>query len=75
MECEFCGGNMREEIVTYTGKAKTTVIVIKNVKAYKCSQCGAEMYDDSEVALMGKVSKKIKDDPFELVMTDADKWR
>jgi len=75
MECEFCGGNMREEIVTYTGKAKSAVIVVKNIKAYECSQCGEEMYEESEAELISKIAEKITECQFELAIADANKWR
>jgi len=74
MECEFCGGNTREQLTTYTGKTKTAVIVVKNIKTHKCSQCGEEFYEEAEAELISQIIQKIKDIPLELAVTDANKW-
>jgi len=75
MKCEMCRGNMTKKEVVYTGKTKDAVIVIKNIKALKCDQCGNEAYDSEEMAIISLVAKKVRESPFELAVTDAKKWR
>ena len=51
------------------------VIIIKNVECNKCVQCGSESYNEPEADLIFEISKKMTENPFELVVTDAKKWR
>lgn len=66
---------MQETTTTHTGKTKDCVIIIKNIKCKKCSQCGDETYSENEVGLISQVAKKIREIPLELAVTDADKWK
>lgn len=74
MECVYCGGNMKETMTTHTSKTKDCVIVIKNIKCEKCSQCGEETYGENEVVLITRIAKAVRDIPLEMVVTDAKNW-
>ncbi len=51
------------------------VIIIKNVECNKCVQCGSESYNEPEADLIFEISKKMTENPFELVVADAKMWK
>lgn len=46
--CSFCQGDMHQELVTYTQAYEGKFIVIENVPAWVCGQCG-EIYYEPEI--------------------------
>lgn len=42
--CVFCGGDIREKIVTVIKEHEGEVIIIENVPAGVCTQCGEREY-------------------------------
>jgi len=75
MECVYCGGDIEEKLVTYTGNTGDCVIVIKNLIGKKCKQCGDESYGYAETGLIDTIVEKISAVPLELAVTDANKWK
>jgi len=75
MECEYCCGDTKKTIVTYTGQVENCVFVIKNILAEKCEQCGEEFYDEDETELICKIANTVSEIPLELAVTDAKKWK
>ena len=62
-DCYFCGGLVEEKTVNYMRKWKGKYILIENVPAGVCNQCG-EKYFEAKVAekmddLMEQQDKKI----------------
>jgi len=53
MNCFLCKGNMEDRQVTHTVDFGNCIIIVKNVPAKVCSQCG-------EVWYSGAVSKQIE---------------
>ncbi len=47
--CPLCGGTKRPGTTTFTAELGFGVVVVRNVPASVCSQCGADWIDD-EVA-------------------------
>lgn len=45
MTCFFCKGDMEQSTTTFTATLENTIVVIKNVPCYKCTQCGEESFD------------------------------
>lgn len=61
MKCFACGGKMipaKTDIDTGWGKYDVT---IKGVNAYKCVECGYEVYDSKEVAMIQDISQAYSD--------------
>ncbi len=48
-DCYFCGGVVEEEVISYMRKWKEKYILIENVPAGVCNQCG-EKYFEAKVA-------------------------
>jgi len=49
MKCAFCKGNTEERLITYVQEHKGRVVIIENVPAEVCTQCG-EKFIGPEVA-------------------------
>lgn len=43
--CVFCGGDMKKKKVTVVKERKGNVVVIENVPASVCAQCGEKEYE------------------------------
>ena len=56
--CPLCGGNKKAGTTTFTAELGTGVVVVRNVPATVCGQCGADWLDDR----MAKRLEKIVDD-------------
>jgi YgiT-type zinc finger domain-containing protein len=46
--CAVCGGKLRQRLTTYTQEYDSRLVVVENVPAWVCDQCG-ETYFDPEV--------------------------
>lgn len=46
--CSVCGGKLRHTVTTYTQEYEGQMIVVENVPAWVCDQCG-EIYFDPDV--------------------------
>lgn len=67
MKCDICGGLMHEEETTYTIQIKDKFIMIENVPAKVCPQCGEKLFSPEVVERLqmtiwnnGKPEKTIK---------------
>ena len=47
MRCPMCGGNCRDGATTFTVDLGFGVVVIREVPATVCEQCGADWIDDT----------------------------
>lgn len=45
-KCPLCGGNKKAGTTTFTVDMGFGVVVVRNVPATVCSQCGADWIDD-----------------------------
>lgn len=46
--CDVCGGQLHHTLTTYTQEYEGRIIVVENVPAWVCDQCG-EAYFDPDV--------------------------
>ncbi len=46
-KCPLCGGNKKAGMTTFTVDMGFGVVVVRNVPATVCSQCGADWIDDN----------------------------
>ncbi|PSR05316.1 MAG: YgiT-type zinc finger domain-containing protein [Bacteroidetes bacterium SW_11_45_7] len=46
-KCPFCGGFIEKGHTTFTVDLQFGVVVVRDVPAFVCSQCGADWIDDS----------------------------
>ena len=49
MKCDICGGLMNEEETTYTLQIEDKFVVIENVPAKVCHQCGEKLFSPEVV--------------------------
>ena len=61
--CPLCGGKKKPGSTTFTADLGTGVVVVRNVPATVCDQCGADWIDD-------KTAQRLEE-----VMVDARKKR
>ena len=43
MQCAFCQGDLQEKLITYPTKYEDRVVIIENVPAQVCTQCGEQL--------------------------------
>jgi YgiT-type zinc finger domain-containing protein len=48
--CPMCGGGRRSGRVTYSADLGSVVVVVRDVPATVCEQCGEEWLDDATAA-------------------------
>jgi YgiT-type zinc finger domain-containing protein len=50
--CPLCGGGRTAGTVTYTTDLGTVVVVVRNVPASVCDQCGESWVNDSTASIL-----------------------
>ena len=53
--CALCGGNRRAGRVTHSVDLGSTVVVVRNVEAQVCDQCGEPWFEDTTVAQLERI--------------------
>ena len=61
MKCDICGGSMVEQEVTYRIEMGDKLIVVENVPAKVCLQCGEKLYSAETVESLQKTVWEQKD--------------
>ena len=54
MKCDICGGPLEEQSVTYRIELGDRLIVVENVPARVCLQCGETLYSADTVERLQK---------------------
>ena len=60
MECYYCKGDLKEGKVPYFIKRKGYQLVIENVPAYVCQQCGEHLFRGEEVDLIQDIISELE---------------
>lgn len=61
MKCLICKGKMEEKLITYDVRTEDQLIVLKNVPALVCKQCGETLFTPETVDKIVAVAKgKVK---------------
>ena len=58
--CALCGGIKKKSTTTFTADIDSGVIVVRNVPAMVCSQCGEEWIDNKTARLMESITADAK---------------
>ena len=61
MDCFMCKGELIEKKVNYMVDLEKTIIIIKDVPAKVCDQCGEQYFDDETSQNIEKIVNKLKD--------------
>ena len=57
--CSLCGGEMEEKEVEVIKKAGEKVVVVKDVPAWVCKQCGERYYSIDTVERIKEIVKEV----------------
>lgn len=60
MTCFKCKGNLEEKITNYFVDLENTIIIIKEVPAKVCSECGEQYFDDKTAENIDKIVEQLK---------------
>ncbi len=58
--CPICGGKTVSKNVDLTESIKGKIMIIKNVKAEVCSQCGERLYSEDAMKKIDTFIQKVK---------------
>ena len=61
MDCFKCKGELKEKKVNYMVDLEKTIIIIKDVPAKVCIECGEQYFDDRTSENIEKIVNKLKD--------------
>jgi YgiT-type zinc finger domain-containing protein len=60
--CSLCGGEMEEKEVEVLKKAEEKVVVVKDVPAWVCMQCGERYYSIGTVERINELVKEVREE-------------
>lgn len=60
MECFKCKGKLEKKKVNYIVDLENTIIIVKEVPAKVCMQCGEQYYDDEIAENIEKIVNQLK---------------
>ena len=61
MECFMCKGELEKKKVNYVVDLEKTIIIIKDVPAKVCKNCGEKLYDDETAKNIEKIVNQLKE--------------
>jgi YgiT-type zinc finger domain-containing protein len=56
MKCDICGGTRVQSLISYSVFYRGKPIVVENVPADVCQQCGEQYFDPATVEMLQKVA-------------------
>ena len=59
-KCPLCGGTTKTESVDITESISGKIVLIKDIKAEVCTQCGERLYSSSEIKKIEELLDKVK---------------
>lgn len=70
MMCFVCKGQLEEGTTTFMTDLGTCIVIIKNVPAKICSQCGEVSYSDEVAKKIQKIINTLRNQVSEVAITD-----
>ena len=70
MKCFRCKGDTEQKIKTHTVTLEKCVIIIKNVPAFVCSQCGEVYFTDDVMRKLELIINKLENIIKEVAIVD-----
>ena len=58
MKCSFCNGEMKPKKTSYTVNRKNYHLVLDDVPALVCQQCGEPYFEEAEVSIIQGLVKE-----------------
>ena len=68
--CQLCGGEISEGTTTFTVDYGSGGLVVRNVPAFVCSQCGESWIEDPIASRLEEIVKDAKDNRRQLEVVD-----
>ncbi len=62
--CMYCKGKLQKGLHEFIAKVEDQIVVIKDLPALICTQCGEAYYDDEVMDKLDKVREKINSGNF-----------
>jgi YgiT-type zinc finger domain-containing protein len=59
MECLHCRGTLRRQRVCYTGTRKGYHLIVDDVPAWVCDQCGEPLFDEQTVDAIQRMLQEV----------------
>jgi YgiT-type zinc finger domain-containing protein len=59
-QCPLCGGKIEAGTTTFTADLKSGVVVVRNVPALVCTQCGEGWMEDTVSQELEKIAARAK---------------
>ncbi len=69
--CPVCGGTKKVGRTTFSADIGTGVVVVRNVGATICAQCGEEWIDDETAAKLEKIVAEAREKRLQVEITAA----
>ena len=66
MVCFMCKGKLERKNISYMAEIDNTIIIIKEVPANVCKQCGEKYIDDDVMVNIEKIVKNLKKESKEI---------
>ena len=70
MKCFVCKGELQEKKVNYFVDLDNTIIIIKEVPAKVCSQCGEKYFEDEISKNIEKIVEQLKEISTEITIVN-----
>lgn len=70
MMCFVCKGQLEDGTTTFMTDLGTCIVIIKNVPAKICSQCGEVSYSDEVAKKIQKIINTLRNQVSEVAITD-----
>lgn len=73
MKCFSCAAKMEEGFTTHTTEFNDSLIIIRHVPCFKCTECGEIFYSDDVMEKIEKILNIAKKNFGELFITEFEK--
>lgn len=70
MMCFMCKGQLEDGFTTFMTDLGTCIVIIKNVPAKICSQCGEASFSDEVAKKIEKIINNLRNSISEVAITD-----
>lgn len=67
-KCPMCSGQVQPGTTTFSIDLQSGVVVVRNVPAHICQQCGEEWLDDEQSVKLEKIVARAREENFQLEM-------
>ncbi len=70
--CPLCGGHVEQGQTTFTVDMKTGVVVVRNVPAFVCGQCGEEWIENKVSVQLENIAERARKQNTQLEMVSLE---